>query len=258
MASDTVIVLDDVWVRYGSSIVLESIHLTVQEKEIVSIVGPNGGGKTTLLHAILGFKEAFRGEIRVLGKEPVQIKQSGLIGYLPQQNAHDRLFPVSAYDVVAMTRHARHGVGNRLDENDKQVILDALDKVEMTTWQNHHYGSLSGGQQQRVLIARALAGKPRILILDEPSTSLDAVAQDSFYHLLSTIRDEQGLTILMVSHDIGSVSRVVDQIACLNKKIHFHGKPTEGIPSEILEKTFGKHMHFLVHDEHCLTCEKRR
>lgn len=258
MASDTVIALDDVWVRYGPSIVLESIHMTIREKEIVSIVGPNGGGKTTLLHAILGFKEAFRGKIRVLGKKPDQIKQSGLIGYLPQQNAHDRIFPVSAYDVVAMTRHARHGFGRRLNDDDKQIILDALDKVDMATWKNHHYGSLSGGQQQRVLIARALAGKPRILILDEPSTSLDAVAQDSFYHLLKKIRDEEGLTILMVSHDIGSVSLVVDQIACLNKRIHFHGKPIDGISSEILEKTFGKHTHFLVHDEHCLTCEKRR
>ena len=257
MAREPIISLKDIWVRYGSANVLEAIHLSILEKEIVTVVGPNGGGKTTLLHTILGFKEPYRGEIQVMGRTPAKIKDSGLIGFLPQMNDHDQHFPVTAYDVVAMSRHAKKSLGRRLDKTDHRIILDALAAVNMLDWKQHHFGSLSGGQQQRVLIARALAAKPKILILDEPSTGLDAVAQDSFYHLLHRIRDEEDLTILMVSHDIGSVSAFVDQIACLNRRIHFHGRPQDRIPSEALEKTFGKHIHFLVHDEHCLTCENR-
>jgi zinc transport system ATP-binding protein len=257
MSSEIIVALKNVWVRYDQSVVLENINLTLKDKEIVSIVGPNGGGKTTLLNTILGFKEPFRGDVRVFGENPAETERSGLIGYLPQISEYDRSFPVNVFDVVAMARHARKSYGRKLNSGDKGTILNALENVGMANHKNHHFGSLSGGQQHRVLIARALAGEPRLLVLDEPSTGLDAVAQDAFYHTLHRIRDEQDITIIMVSHDIGTVSSVVDQIACLNKKIHFHGKPEGGIPSDALEKTFGKHVHFLVHDEHCRTCEKR-
>jgi zinc transport system ATP-binding protein len=256
MASDDVILMEDVWVRYEQRVVLEGITLTVQDKEIVSIVGPNGGGKTTLLNTILGFKKPFRGKVLVFGKDPTRTQKSGLIGYLPQISGYDRRFPVCVFDVVAMSSYARKGLGKGLDSDDRERILNALERVEMSDFADHHFGSLSSGQQQRVFIARALVGQPKLLILDEPSTGLDAVAQDTFYHLLRTIRDEEDLAIIMVSHDIGSVSSVVDRIACLNKKIHFHGKPQDCIPSEALEKVFGKHIHFLIHDEHCESCEK--
>ena len=258
METQAAVWMEDVWVSYDTTVVLENINLNIQEQEIVSIVGPNGGGKTTLLSTILGFKQPFRGGVRVLGEAPVKVQRSGLIGYLPQRSIHDHRFPVSVFDVVAMSRYARKGMWQRLNAEDRGRIEDALAKVGMAEYADHHFGSLSGGQQQRVVIARALARQPKILILDEPSTGLDAVAQDTFYHLLQTIRDAEGLTIIMVSHDIGTVSSVVDQIACLNKKIHFHGRPTDCIPSEALEKVFGKNIQFLVHDEHCETCEKRR
>lgn len=238
--------------------VLENIHLRVDRKEIVSIVGPNGGGKTTLLNTILGYKVPSQGHVQVMGETVNHRITPGLIGYLPQTGDFERTFPVSTFDVVAMSRFALKRPGGRLNDRDREQIIDALRLVEMEPHAKAHFGSLSGGQQQRILIARALALDPQILLLDEPSTGLDAVAQDTFYALLHKIRDSRGLTIVMVSHDVGTVSAVVDQIACLNKTIHFHGKPEDGIPSDALERVFGKHIDFLIHDERCQTCEERR
>lgn len=257
MISETAIFLDHVWVRYNHHVVLQNIHLKIQKREIVSIVGPNGSGKTTLLNTILGFKDPFKGKVFVFGKDPQDIERNGMIGYLPQSSPHDTQFPVRVFDVVAMSRYGRKAFGGRLDIHDKEQIEDCLKKVEMSDFQSHHFGSLSGGQKQRVLIARALALQPKILILDEPSTGLDSVAQDQFYRILQKLRVDENLTILMVSHDIGVVSGIVDQIACLNKQIHFHGNPKACIPSEALNKVFGKNVHFVLHDKNCETCGKR-
>ena len=258
MDAPVVISMKDVWTRYDRGVVLEGIDLRVHEREIVSIVGPNGAGKTTLLHVILGFVNPIRGEILVLGRKPRSIRSSGRLGYLPQISDIDRRFPVNVFDVVAMPLYAKLGFGRRLSEASRQRVMSVLERVQMKDFTGHHFGSLSGGQQQRILVARALAGKPEILILDEPSTGLDAVAQNTFYEILTNIRDEECITIVMVSHDIGAVSSIVDQIACLNKRIHFHGKPGDCISSDAIEKVFGKDMQFLIHDEHCRTCEKRK
>jgi zinc transport system ATP-binding protein len=254
MSTQTAISLEDVWVRYDGQPVLEGIHLDVTEGEIVSIVGPNGSGKTTLLNTILGFIQPFQGRVQIFGQNPEVVRHSGLIGYLPQNPETDLRFPIRAEDVVAMTRWSRRSVFHRLSNDDHVKIHAALARVHMDGVANQHFGSLSGGQKQRVLIARALALDPKILILDEPSTGLDAVAQDSFYSLLLSLRDEQGLTILLVSHDIGAVSGIVDRIACLNRRIHFHGNPADCIPSDALVKVFGQDVQFVYHDRHCHTC----
>lgn len=254
MAETPAIVFKNVTVKYGSFIALERINLTVERGELVSVVGSNGGGKTTLLHAVLGFVPPTSGSIEVLGCTPQEIQPSGRIGYLPQASAVNRRFPLSAADVVALARHSSTPFGHRLSTDDKAAIETALDTVGMADLRSHHYGSLSGGQRQRVLIARALAGEPELLILDEPSTGLDAVAQDSFYRLLQEIKKQHGITILMVSHDIGTVSGFVDQIACLNRELHYHGRANDCLNAEVVRRTFGDHMHILVHDEHCTTC----
>ncbi|HPB83050.1 MAG TPA: metal ABC transporter ATP-binding protein [Spirochaetota bacterium] len=250
--------LSGVWIKYGQNVILEDINLRVEEKEIISIVGPNGSGKSTILKCIMGFKDPFRGSIQVFGSEPKHVQQSGIFGYLPQGNHHDVNFPVDVFSVVAMARYSKRGLFEKLKPPDNDIINGALEKVEMTGFKKHHFGSLSGGQKQRVLIARALATGPKILILDEPSTGLDAVAQDRFYDLLKTIRDKEGLTIVMVSHDIGTVSRIVDRLACVKQRLHFHGRPEDCASNEALAKVFGKNTYFISHDKNCETCRDRK
>ncbi|NQT24846.1 metal ABC transporter ATP-binding protein [candidate division KSB1 bacterium] len=254
MTGNPTISVQDVSVRYGENLVLDRIQFDVNPHEIVSIVGPNGSGKTTLIHTILGLIEPFHGTVRVFEKSPQSARSRGQIGFLPQAIGTDLQFPVSAFDVVALAVSSHKRMFRPLSQNDRARVLEALQKVQMEKSAQLHFGSLSGGEKQRVLIARALAVHPKLLILDEPSTGLDIVAQESFYKLLQYLRDEEGLTILFVSHDIGAVSGVVDRIACLNRKIHFHGKPSDCIPSEALEAVFGKDVQFVYHDRHCHTC----
>jgi zinc transport system ATP-binding protein len=249
--------LSNVWVRFGERIVLEDIHLSVEPKTIMTIVGPNGSGKTTLLNVLLGFVQPNRGSVHVLGQEPKQLHGQGLIGYLAQASRADYQFPIRVRDVVALSRYATKRPFHYLNLEDHRAIDAALDIVDMESHLDEHFGSLSGGQKQRVLIARALAMHPKILLLDEPSTGLDAVAQEQFYCILQNLRDELGLTIVMVSHDVGAVSGFTDQVACLNRKLHFHGAPGEGIPPEALEVVFGKNIQFVYHSPECQTCAKR-
>lgn len=246
--------LKDIWVRYDHRVVLEAIDLDIEVGEIVSIIGPNGSGKTTLLNTILAFKAPFRGEVKIWDQDYKQGRYPVRIGYLPQMSLSTKL-PLSVFDVVAFSIYSRKFF-NRLSVNDCKRIESILDRIEIADLKNEHFGSLSGGQKQRVLIARALVQKPVILILDEPSTGLDVVSQENFYLLLKKLRDQNQMTILIVSHDIGAVSGIVDRIACLNRRIHFHGKTSDCIPAESLEKVFGKNVQFVYHSRHCQTCEK--
>lgn len=257
MQSEQVVRFSDVWVSYHNTYVLENISFSVSEQEIFSVVGPNGGGKTTLLHTLLGLKKPARGTITVMGRESASDLPPGTIAFLPQMHHHDRSFPVSVSDVVAMGIRAAKRPRERYTKSDRQAVHDSLEQVAMEEHIRDHFGTLSGGQQQRVLIARALAMHPRLLVMDEPSTGLDAVAQDSFYQLLQRLRDTEGISIIFVSHDVGTVSGIVDQIACLNRRIHFHGNPRDGIPASAREAVFGKGINFLIHDEHCRTCGRR-
>ena len=258
MDTPSAISVHDVSVRFGENLALDRIHFEVQPREIVSIVGPNGSGKTTLLHTILGLLDPDQGSVRIFDSPPQQARKNGHIGFLPQEIHADLKYPVTAFDVVAMAVISQKGLFRSLSRQDRARIRESLDKVQMADSSDTHFGSMSGGQKQRILIARALAMQPRLLILDEPSTGLDIVAQESFYDLLQDLRDEEGLTILFVSHDIGAVSGIVDRIACLNRKIHFHGSPSDCIPSDALEMVFGKDVQFVYHDRHCHTCGGRR
>jgi zinc transport system ATP-binding protein len=251
---DEVISVKNVWVKYDESVVLEDVSLTVHNKEILSIVGPNGSGKSTLLKTIMGFKKPFRGTIEVLGQPPRKIPP-GTIGYLPQKSTSEFIMPVNAYDVVAMARYAAKNVLERLNAGDRAKINGALEAVEMSQYSHSHFGSLSEGQKQRVLIARAIAVQPRILMLDEPSTGLDAIAQDNFYQMLLGLREKMDLAIVMVSHDIGAVSSIVDRLACLKTRIHFHGKPADCFSNESLSRVFGKNVYYVSHDAACGDCK---
>jgi len=254
-----VVELRGVWSRYDRTWVIRNASLTCPAGSIFGIVGPNGGGKTTLIRIILGLITPEKGEVRVLGKPPGELgKDRSRIGYLPQISLAHRAFPVTAMDVVLMGRYSRLGLFRRPGPGDRKRAAEILDLIGMADQADQSFGTLSGGQQQRVSIARALVADPDLLLLDEPSTGIDIVGQESFYRLLEELRDRLGLAVIMVSHDIGVITAHTDQIACLNRTIHYHGEPDGCLNREILERTYGTGLQVMVHDPKCKTCEEER
>lgn len=255
--SEKAVSLNDLTIVLGGNKVLEGIDMEIQQKEIVAVVGPNGAGKTTLLRAIMGCIKPTGGRIKVFGETPAKARSKSFFGYVPQSSQYEKNFPLSAFDVVSLSRYAKKRYFEKLDGADSEIISDSLNTVGMTDNAVKRFGDLSGGQRQRVLIARALAVEPKILVLDEPSTGLDTVAQDAFYKLLAELREKKNLTVILVSHDIGAVSYYIDTVACLNRKMHFHGKLEGCLQDENIRKLFGDNVKILVHDENCATCRRR-
>lgn len=241
----------DLSVKFGDRTVLENINLSIKKNEIVAIVGPNGGGKTTLIKTALGLVKPFRGYVKVLGSPPKEAIKTGKIGYLPQKSEIPRNFPFSALDVVLL------GLVNvKMSKREKiKTAVEYISFVGMKGFENYPFGKLSGGQQQRISIARVLVSKPEIVFLDEPSTGVDVVAQEGFYDFLKKIRDEKGITIIMVSHDIGVVGRYVDKVAGLNRYLHYYGSPKEFFQKHVLEKLYGAEVELVIHSPECVACE---
>jgi zinc transport system ATP-binding protein len=246
--SPAAIEIRDLWVAYNHQPVLEDITLDIAENTCVGILGPNGAGKSTLLRVILGLISPTRGEIRVFGEDPRQSRSQGnLIGYLPQRPLSNPRFPINVLDVVLMGRYGRIGLGRRPSREDREAALAHLARLGIPHLAQRSIGELSGGEQQRVFIARALAVNPRLLILDEPTISLDACSQDEVYDLVNRLKSELKLTVIMVSHDIGAVASHVDDIVCLNRRVHVHAPPPIGRVA--LENTFGCAVEYLFHGE---------
>ncbi|MBW1992143.1 MAG: metal ABC transporter ATP-binding protein [Deltaproteobacteria bacterium] len=238
----------DLWVTFNHVPILEDINLDIRPGSYVGILGPNGAGKSTLLKVILGLIPPSRGEVQVFGQSPRKLRQAGsLIGYLPQRPLNNPRFPVSALDVVLMGRFGRLGLGRRPGRRDKEIALMNLEKLGIRHLAHRLIGELSGGEQQRVFIARALALEPRLLVLDEPTIFLDACAQDDLYEMIHHLKEELELTVLVVSHNIGAVAAHVDDVVCLNRRIHVHEPPPIGRLA--LESTFGCSVEYLFHGE---------
>lgn len=236
-----VVRLDDVWVHYDSIPVLEGINLSVEPNNFLGIIGPNGGGKTTLLKVILGLIKPARGKVSVIGQSPERGRK--FIGYISQYNLFDHDFPISVLDVVLMGRYSKTGLGRRYSEEDKRIVNEALKTVDMLDYKDRQVGKLSGGEQQRVFIARALVTDPKLLLLDEPTASIDSNMQAEFYELIDSLK--QRMAIIMVSHDISAVSIYVDQIACLNRQLFYHG--SKEVSAEALEKTYHCPIQLIAH-----------
>ena len=255
---DLLVDISDVWVRFDGKWVLKSIYLQCFEGEILGIVGPNGGGKSTLLKVILGLIEPERGSVLLFGRKPGN--QARLhVGYLPQISHAERSFPVTALDVVLMGLYRQMGLFTRFRKAHRQLAMEKLALVGMADHADKHFGILSGGQQQRVQIARTLVSEPRLLVLDEPSTGVDSVGQEDFFELLAILRDSsQRISVIMVSHDIGVVTSHADRVACLNREIHYHGETTDSdMDSDIHRRVFGRNLKVMVHDPRCVSCNMR-
>lgn len=234
--------MNDLWFSYDGYWVLQQVNLTVMPHEFVSIVGPNGGGKTTLLKLMLGLLQPTRGKVEILGQTPSEARSK--IGYMPQHAHLDPQFPIKVWDVVLM---ARLGPSRSLwsyRDDDLRAAEDALRKLKVLDFADKHFSSLSGGQRQRVLIARALACQPQLLLLDEPTAGLDLSIETEFYDLLKHVTDE--LTVCMVSHDLGFVSRLVSKVVCVKGKVVVH--PTSEITGELINEIYGAPMKMVRHD----------
>ncbi len=243
MAETPIVELRNVSVRYGDVPALEDINLTVLPHDFLGIIGPNGGGKSTLLRVILGLVSPDSGVIKVMGESPERSRR--FVGYVAQRPAFDRDFPASVWDVVLMGRCGLKGLFNRYDGADAAAAADALVKVGMQDMRDRQIGRLSGGEQQRVFIARALAAEPKLLLLDEPLSSVDPSVQTGLYELLADLR--RSLTVVIVSHDIGAVSVHVDSIACLNRRLFHHG--SSELSADVLEATYQCPVQLIAHGQ---------
>lgn len=242
-----IVQIDNLSFLYNGQEVLQNINLTIHRGDFVSIIGPNGGGKTTLIKLILGLLSPARGTVRIDGRDPGE--NCTPIGYVPQIINHNLSFPASAMDVVLMGKYdpaKRFSFQNK--NKDRKEAFEALEKLGMEKYSSRKITDLSGGQRQRVLIARALVTNPELLVLDEPTASLDTKGQTDFFRLLKELNQE--LTILVVSHDLLIVSSYAKSIACVNKRLHYH--QAVGTTGELMEAYYSCSVEEVCPVEHVI------
>ncbi len=240
-----VIELENVSFSYNGQPVLQSVDLVVSRNDFLCVVGPNGGGKTTLLKLVLGLVRPASGTVRVFGGPPEKARPR--IGYMPQHTSLDPLFPVNVRDIVLMGRLGRGGRFGFYGRKDFRAAEEVLRMMKLTGLERRSFSSLSGGQRQRVLIARALISRPEILLLDEPTASIDAVIETELFEILNRLNRE--MTIALVTHDLGFVSRYVKSVVCVNRRVVVH--PTSEISGEMINEIYGGDMQMVRHDHRC-------
>ncbi len=210
----TLITLKNITAGYDNQTVLQNVNLTISEGDFIGIIGPNGGGKTTLLKVILGLLKPFSGEIIY------SVSRQNLFGYLPQNNRFDQRFPINVTEVVLSGLMSEKGLYKSYTRQERQRAWELLEAYGMGNYKKSPIGDLSGGQMQRVFLCRAIIANPRILILDEPTTYVDSHFEKEFYTILEELH--KTLSIVMVSHDLGTICSYVKTIACVNRGLHYH------------------------------------
>lgn len=240
-----IIRLDDVSFAYDRQPALEDVTISIAEKDFVSIVGPNGGGKTTLLKLILGLLTPTRGVLRVFDLPPERARRR--VGYMPQYAQLDPQFPVSVLDVVLMGRLGVGPVVGPYRAADRRVAQRVLSEVGLAEFGRRPFSTLSGGQRQRVLIARALACEPDLLLLDEPTANLDIGIQDDFYELMRHLSER--FTVILVSHDVAFVSKFVRTIVCVNRTVSVHC--ASELAGDAVLALYGRDVRMVHHDHDC-------
>ncbi|MEA3558509.1 MAG: ABC transporter ATP-binding protein [Candidatus Thermoplasmatota archaeon] len=226
---------------YDDMTVISNVDLDVEHGEFFGLIGPNGGGKSTLLKAILGLIPPMKGTIKVYGKEPKKGRED--MGYVPQYTVFDRDFPITVFNVVMMGRRRMKGLRPYYSRKDREAVKDSLEVVGLWDERRNHISSLSGGQKQRVYIARALTTEPKMLLLDEPTASVDAKMEESIYKLLKKLNSD--MTIVLVTHDIGIISSHVSTVACLNRHLFKNDEPI--ITPEMLEESYQCPVDLIAH-----------
>lgn len=233
----------------GAQSALRDVTLDVAPGARLGVLGPNGGGKSTLLKLTLGLIRPTHGEITVFGLSPHAASSQGLVGYVPQRSGAEQAFPLSVRQVVEMGPALRLPPWRGLSRQDRDGVEAALTAVGALSIADAHVGSLSGGQFQRVQIARALASRPKLLLLDEPTVGIDVAGQQQFAELLARLRDDFGITVMVVSHDIRTVASGCDRVACLSRTLHSHVAP-EGLTPGVLAEVFRHDVAAIFGDLH--------
>jgi zinc transport system ATP-binding protein len=242
--AEPIVKLENVWVWRGRHLALREVSLCIEAQKFIGLMGPNGGGKTTLLRVIAGLIKPQRGTVEVSG--PV----ARTIGYVPQEENVDPQFPVSARDVVEMGLSASLRPLAGPSARQKEQVSHALSMVGMEALSSRRIGELSGGQKQRIFIARAIVAEPRLLLLDEPTTGVDAAARDDFNRLLQDLMNQMSLTILLASHDLEVVPTQVDEIICINQRVFVHAPPEAIEETDAFRKAYGCEIEFMTHGRH--------
>lgn len=237
-----VVKIEDLTVYYRQVCALSNVNLEVKEGEFLGIIGPNGGGKSTLLKAILGLVTPYSGKVKILGNPPS--KALGAMGYVPQFTKFYRDFPMDVEETVLMGRlSGKTPIFHKYSKEDIDIAHSLMNELDLYPLRKRQIGQLSGGQLQRALIARALAVEPKILILDEPTASLDTESKSHIYSILEELNKD--MTIIMVTHDMGAISSHVQTLACLNRQLYYHGHSE--LSDDIIHQLYGCPVDLIAH-----------
>jgi zinc transport system ATP-binding protein len=246
--SEPIIEVKDLTYSYNSKPVIDHISFDISEGSYVGIIGPNGGGKTTLLKLLLGLIQPDKGSIKILGHSVNDLRRKYQIGYVPQRVSQDNMqFPATVEEVVLSGRIPHLSLFEFYKAHDKTEVSKAMEIANVKKFRHKLLSDLSGGERQRVYVARALASEPKILLLDEPFVGIDLPNQQEFYSFLKVLNQEYGLTILFVSHDIDIISNEVTELLCLNRRLVCQGKTDSVIEGSMIEELYGKKVTHIHH-----------
>lgn len=246
-----IIEIHDVNFTYDRQKVLEDINITIEQGSFVGLVGPNGSGKTTLLKCLLGLLKPQQGEIKLFGQTIQKFKDWHKVGFVSQKaNSFNTGFPASVFEVVSSGLTSKLGLFKFMSPKDRKHVDEAIEAVGLGKFAKRNIGELSGGQQQRAFIARAIVSNPKLLILDEPTVGVDAQTVHSFYEMLTHLNRDLGITLILVTHDVGTITDKVTHVACINKHLHFHGNSREFelLKDDEMSDFYGHSLHVLTHD----------
>jgi len=235
-----IVELNSVCFSYSTEEVIKNVSLDIHKGDYVGIVGPNGGGKTTLLKLMLGLLKPRDGKVKLFDIEIENFKEWSRIGYVPQNTHVELSFPVTVEEMVAMGRYGKRGLFHFPTKDDKEKTLNALKQVDMLDHKNKQVRELSGGQQQRVFIARALASEPEIIFLDEPTVGVDVKTQKQFYALLRKLNKDLKLTLVLVTHELDVVAHEAKELGYVNRTLEYYGEPEEFLKGRYFHELIGK------------------
>jgi len=247
-----VLEVENLNVSRSGNLVIENANFGIRRKDYVGIVGPNGGGKTTLLLAILGMLPKQSGSIRLFGEPAESFSSWEKIAYVSQNAINfDSSFPLTVKELVALGKVNRRNLGRRLGRGEWDEVEEAMEFMGRADLSEKRVGELSGGQKQRAFVAKALVRNPEVIFLDEPVAGVDATTQEKFYQKLSDLNGKKGITILIVSHDLTAVFCRMSKVICVNREVNVSEITPGQDPNKILRKAYGEHFHFVYHEHKC-------